>query len=286
MNLKTKMASDKVNCYSDSANILNKCESVDKRAIQTVPNSYKDASSVDMTELTAFKSSQTLGGTLSENSRSQGDESDTDIGTTYNKTKERTDGDALLKERLNYNTEENAYFESQHMSNEPSQKHRRAQINFRERKRMHDLNRAMESLREVMPYANTPSVRRLSKIATLSLARNYIQMLTKSVEDLKRILTHMCRSNPVAMPSRNDDNILAQHYGSFAHGRLTSTVCTPFHRTYLSDQAYLNPGCPKFTPSIHQPNIACPHVGCQYDGYPRSTGLSTKLRCKHCEELS
>ena len=50
----------------------------------------------------------------------------------------------------------------------------RHRINMRERKRMHDLNVAMDSLREVMPYANGPSVRKLSKIATLSLARDYI----------------------------------------------------------------------------------------------------------------
>ncbi|CAL1538936.1 unnamed protein product, partial [Lymnaea stagnalis] len=54
----------------------------------------------------------------------------------------------------------------------------RSKINSRERKRMHDLNTAMDSLREVMPYATGPSVRKLSKIATLTLAKNYIQMLS------------------------------------------------------------------------------------------------------------
>lgn len=44
---------------------------------------------------------------------------------------------------------------------------------------MHDLNLAMDRLREVMPYAHGPSVRKLSKIATLLLARNYILMLTQ-----------------------------------------------------------------------------------------------------------
>ena len=42
---------------------------------------------------------------------------------------------------------------------------------------MHDLNSALDGLREVMPYAHGPSVRKLSKIATLLLARNYILML-------------------------------------------------------------------------------------------------------------
>ena len=71
----------------------------------------------------------------------------------------------------------------------------RHKINMRERKRMHDLNVAMDSLREVMPYANGPSVRKLSKIATLSLARNYIQMLTKSVEEMKQLLDEIYRDS-------------------------------------------------------------------------------------------
>ena len=73
----------------------------------------------------------------------------------------------------------------------------RTRINQRERRRMHDLNVAMDALREVMPYGNGPSVRRLSKIATLSLARNYIQMLTKSVEELKHMLDEAYRARGV-----------------------------------------------------------------------------------------
>ncbi|XP_075410015.1 oligodendrocyte transcription factor 3 [Tenrec ecaudatus] len=64
----------------------------------------------------------------------------------------------------------------------------RLKINGRERKRMHDLNLAMDGLREVMPYAHGPSVRKLSKIATLLLARNYILMLTSSLEEMKRLV--------------------------------------------------------------------------------------------------
>ncbi|XP_077473490.1 oligodendrocyte transcription factor 2 [Stigmatopora argus] len=64
----------------------------------------------------------------------------------------------------------------------------RLKINSRERKRMHDLNVAMDGLREVMPYAHGPSVRKLSKIATLLLARNYILMLSSSLEEMKRLL--------------------------------------------------------------------------------------------------
>ncbi|XP_062375886.1 oligodendrocyte transcription factor 3 [Sardina pilchardus] len=64
----------------------------------------------------------------------------------------------------------------------------RLKINGRERKRMHDLNMAMDGLREVMPYAHGPSVRKLSKIATLLLARNYILMLTSSLDEMKRLV--------------------------------------------------------------------------------------------------
>jgi len=49
-------------------------------------------------------------------------------------------------------------------------------INARERRRMHDLNDALDELRAVIPYAHGPSVRKLSKIATLLLAKNYILM--------------------------------------------------------------------------------------------------------------
>ncbi len=65
----------------------------------------------------------------------------------------------------------------------------RMKINHRERTRMHDLNSALEGLREVMPYANGPSVRRLSKIATLLLAKNYIQMLQNSLDELKKLVS-------------------------------------------------------------------------------------------------
>lgn len=72
----------------------------------------------------------------------------------------------------------------------------RLKINSRERKRMHDLNSALESLREVIPYARNPSVRKLSKMATLLLARNYIVMLTKSLDDMKQHIS-TCYQNKI-----------------------------------------------------------------------------------------
>ena len=64
----------------------------------------------------------------------------------------------------------------------------RLKINERERRRMHDLNSAMDGLRQVMPYARGPSVRKLSKIASLLLARNYILQLQAQIEELTNAL--------------------------------------------------------------------------------------------------
>ncbi|XP_068121493.1 oligodendrocyte transcription factor 3-like [Hyperolius riggenbachi] len=64
----------------------------------------------------------------------------------------------------------------------------RMKVNSRERQRMHDLNQAMDGLREVMPYSQGPSVRKLSKISTLLLARNHILMLSSSLAELKKML--------------------------------------------------------------------------------------------------
>lgn len=77
----------------------------------------------------------------------------------------------------------------------------RRKINSRERKRMQDLNIAMDALREVMvPYATSssspsqshmpgaPPGRRLSKISTLVLARNYILLLGSSLQEMRRLL--------------------------------------------------------------------------------------------------
>uniref|UniRef100_A0A087YPZ3 Oligodendrocyte transcription factor 1 n=1 Tax=Poecilia formosa TaxID=48698 RepID=A0A087YPZ3_POEFO len=69
----------------------------------------------------------------------------------------------------------------------------RRKINSRERKRMQDLNVAMDALREVMvPYEShapgAPPGRRLSKISTLVLARNYILLLGSSLQEMRRLL--------------------------------------------------------------------------------------------------
>uniref|UniRef100_A0A3Q3G2Z0 Oligodendrocyte transcription factor 1 n=1 Tax=Labrus bergylta TaxID=56723 RepID=A0A3Q3G2Z0_9LABR len=78
----------------------------------------------------------------------------------------------------------------------------RRKINSRERKRMQDLNIAMDALREVMPGA--PPGRRLSKISTLVLARNYILLLGSSLQEMRRLLGEVSDphllSNPAFIP--------------------------------------------------------------------------------------
>lgn len=74
----------------------------------------------------------------------------------------------------------------------------RLRINSRERDRMHNLNGALDSLRQVLPHSRGPSVKKLSKLSTLLLARNYIVTLTKSLEELKNIVGDLsCKSQPV-----------------------------------------------------------------------------------------
>lgn len=78
-------------------------------------------------------------------------------------------------------------------------RHIRLNINSRERRRMHDLNDALDELRSVIPYAHSPSVRKLSKIATLLLAKNYILMQASALDEMRRMISYMNQSpNPPA----------------------------------------------------------------------------------------
>lgn len=67
----------------------------------------------------------------------------------------------------------------------------RLRVNCRERQRMHDLNSALDSLRQTLPYSHGPSVKKISKMATLILARNYIVMLNKSLDEMRKLVTDM-----------------------------------------------------------------------------------------------
>ncbi|KAL7064693.1 hypothetical protein AAHC03_05704 [Spirometra sp. Aus1] len=71
----------------------------------------------------------------------------------------------------------------------------RLTINARERRRMHDLNAALDELRSALPYGHSPSVRKLSKIATLLLAKNYILMQANALGELRRLFVLLKERN-------------------------------------------------------------------------------------------
>ncbi|CAL8092474.1 unnamed protein product [Calicophoron daubneyi] len=99
----------------------------------------------------------------------------------------------------------------------------RLTINRRERKRMQDLNLAMDGLRSVLPYAHSPSVRKLSKIATLLLAKNYILLLTQNVEQLRHQLSDMRNSTVTNLPPSASNVPQFTHYSA---DPMTNTNCT------------------------------------------------------------
>lgn len=78
------------------------------------------------------------------------------------------------------------------------QKALRLNINARERRRMHDLNDALDELRAVIPYAHSPSVRKLSKIATLLLAKNYILMQAQALEEMRRLVAYLNQGQAIS----------------------------------------------------------------------------------------
>lgn len=65
---------------------------------------------------------------------------------------------------------------------------------------MHDLNDALDGLRAVIPYAHSPSVRKLSKIATLLLAKNYILMQAQALDEMRRLVAYLNHGQGLAAP--------------------------------------------------------------------------------------
>lgn len=88
---------------------------------------------------------------------------------------------------------------------EEQQQQLRRKINSRERKRMQDLNLAMDALREViLPYSaahcqGAPG-RKLSKIATLLLAKNYILMQAQALDEMRRLVAYLNQGQGLAAP--------------------------------------------------------------------------------------
>ncbi|KAH9518473.1 hypothetical protein Btru_016880 [Bulinus truncatus] len=150
----------------------------------------------------------------------------------------------------------------------------RSKINSRERKRMHDLNSAMDSLREVMPYATGPSSRKLSKIATLTLAKNYILMLSRSVEELRRLLDDLHKG---VNPSLRHPSFLSP----FRNQLPSAHPSCPLPGVSLAQSSMLSSGqmslLPHFLPHHlqyhHSPAAVSPHAIRQ--GVPFSSGGSS-----------
>ncbi|CAC5371108.1 BHLHB8 [Mytilus coruscus] len=62
----------------------------------------------------------------------------------------------------------------------------RLKTNERERQRMHQMNKGMEELKQVLPYSK--SVNKLSKMSTLLLAREHIVSLQKTQKELHHLV--------------------------------------------------------------------------------------------------
>merc|ERR550525_1703194 len=117
------------------------------------------------------------------------------------------------------------YKKNQNQNQNPPFQAQRLSINARERRRMHDLNDAMDDLRSVIPYAHSPSVRKLSKIATLLLAKNYILMQGNALEELRRLVAYLSQvaGVPLTNPQLLQNHSLA---ASAASATLTMTQTT------------------------------------------------------------
>lgn len=74
---------------------------------------------------------------------------------------------------------------------------------------MHDLNDALDELRHVIPYAHSPSVRKLSKIATLLLAKNFILMQANALGELRRMLICLHQHSGDSLPQPISASVVA-----------------------------------------------------------------------------
>ncbi|XP_017308394.1 class E basic helix-loop-helix protein 22 [Ictalurus punctatus] len=105
------------------------------------------------------------------------------------------------------------------------QKMLRLNINARERRRMHDLNDALDELRAVIPYAHSPSVRKLSKIATLLLAKNYILMQAQALEEMRRLVAYLNQGQAVSLAPSLSAYEQPPAYPAFPGGAAAASSC-------------------------------------------------------------
>ncbi|KAG8434335.1 hypothetical protein GDO86_013359 [Hymenochirus boettgeri] len=160
--------------------------------------------------------------------------------------------DEVLSRQSSTGDEDGSKYKIKKQLSEQDLQQLRLKINGRERKRMHDLNLAMDGLREVMPYAHGPSVRKLSKIATLLLARNYILMLTSSLEEMKRLV----------------GEIYGGHHSAFHCGTVGHSAVHPVHPSSAVHQVHPILGSALSSNSPNSISTSLPHIGNMRPAHP------------------
>ncbi|CAD5115090.1 DgyrCDS4102 [Dimorphilus gyrociliatus] len=112
----------------------------------------------------------------------------------------------------------------------------RLRVNFRERERMHDLNMALESLRQILPQPTTSqsgTIKKLSKMATLITARSYILALTRSIEETKRMIEEAQRKKLLSTIYKTSSTPYCCRLLSGHSLPATSTTTTPPNTTTI-----------------------------------------------------
>lgn len=93
---------------------------------------------------------------------------------------------------------------------------RRLESNERERQRMHKLNNAFQALREAIPHVKMD--KKLSKIETLTLAKNYIKALTTIILGMSgACLPHVDDQQHPEDEGHKDLSKYLDHIRSFTH---------------------------------------------------------------------
>ncbi|XP_077980742.1 uncharacterized protein LOC144435971 [Glandiceps talaboti] len=133
-------------------------------------------------------------------------------------------------------------------SNRRANSDRRNRINERERVRMHQLCDAFEKLRKVLPYQRAkrgPNRQKISKIATLLLAQNYIRALEDMLQRSHQYeQTTQCPSIP-AESGYYCNSDASYYYGNNQPYDTTHmqnyTQSTPFMATAEQQQHHISP---------------------------------------------
>lgn len=133
---------------------------------------------------------------------------------------------------------------------------RRLESNERERMRMHSLNDAFQALREVIPHVTME--RKLSKIETLTLAKNYIMALTNVICEMRgeqvpyKLLTSGNNANP-DVANGNPDEEDADTQDDFLSSRTSNSEQEQLIK--LAEKI-INQANGRDTPSEHQEDIS------------------------------